>query len=295
MLLFGGASLLPFTDDFNRSDGALGNGWTGATWTVATNKAVNTPTLGSELFLTGDFAADASWTKGTGWTIAAGVANHAAGTASNLTQNVGAVGSWYRVVWTLATWVAQNFAARFGASNGNAFAAAASYTHSGRNTSSALLGISAINAGSDGSIDNVSGKLLTLSTLFITKDFGRNDVDASVKATIVSGNACGLVLNLDSTSSPANFVIASHDGVTAKLDKCVAGTYTNLISASATYSAGAAIRVTKTGTTYALYYNGVKIGADQSVSDISVVSNTMAGMFQTYELNTLDDFSILAN
>jgi len=41
-------------------------------------------TLGSELAVNGAFAADTNWTKGTGWSIGAGVATKTAGTAASL-------------------------------------------------------------------------------------------------------------------------------------------------------------------------------------------------------------------
>lgn len=44
--------------------------------------------LGTELVTNGDFAADANWTKGTGWTIGSGVATKTAGSASLLSQAV---------------------------------------------------------------------------------------------------------------------------------------------------------------------------------------------------------------
>jgi len=44
------------------------------------------PRLGSELVVNGAFAADTDWTKGTGWTIAGGVAVAAAGTESEIAQ-----------------------------------------------------------------------------------------------------------------------------------------------------------------------------------------------------------------
>lgn len=42
--------------------------------------------LGMELATNGDFAADTDWSKGTGWTIAAGVATHAVGSVSSINQ-----------------------------------------------------------------------------------------------------------------------------------------------------------------------------------------------------------------
>ena len=51
----------------------------------------------------GDFDADSSWTKGTGWTIADGVATHAVGVASDLSQAATlTVGTSYRVQYTIS-------------------------------------------------------------------------------------------------------------------------------------------------------------------------------------------------
>ncbi len=54
------------------------------------------PSLGSTLAVNGSLATDTDWTKGTGWSIA-GTAAKSAGTASNLTQTIGASGNQYRV------------------------------------------------------------------------------------------------------------------------------------------------------------------------------------------------------
>lgn len=287
----GGLRLLPFTDSFTRADGAIGNGWTGATWTIATNKAVNTPSLGSELYLTGDFAADANWTKGTGWTIAAGVASHS-GNSGLISQNVTTAQRWYRQVWTLQNRTSGTYKTEIGNTQLTAAQSVnGTYTESGRSTSSSNSGV-VTNSPAIGDIDNLSLKQYTTADLFVSRDFRQADVDASVNAVIVLNNPCGLVLNLDSTSSPANYVQALHDGTNAQLLKCVAGVFTSLISTAATYVAGATIRLTKSGTTYTLYYNAVAISTPQTISDASIVSNTRHGMFNTYELNTLDDFSI---
>lgn len=289
----GGGGLLPFTDDFNRADGAIGNGWTGATWTISGNKAINTPTLGAELFANGGFGADTDWTKGTGWTIAAGVASHAAGSAGTLSQTVGSIGNWYRLVFTLLNRTAGTFTPLVLGNFPASYASDGTYTGNKRATTGSTAGITT-GATAAGDVDNLSLKQLTLNTLFATKDFSRNDVDVSVKLTLVTNNICGVVLNLDSTSSPANFILGLHDGTNARLVKCVAGTYTELVATGATYSAGAALRVTKSGSAFRLFYSGVQVGADQTVSDVGIISNTLHGMFNTYELNGLDDFSIAA-
>lgn len=82
--------------------GISGDRVTGATVTVRSLNAraclfvrlhVQTDGYGSDVVTNGAFAADTDWTKGTGWTIAAGAATHAAGAESALEQAIAAVGA----------------------------------------------------------------------------------------------------------------------------------------------------------------------------------------------------------
>jgi len=59
--------------------------------------------LGPDLVVNGGFGADTDWTKGTGWTIAAGVASFTAtGSTSNLSQDIGlVVGKVYQITLTV--------------------------------------------------------------------------------------------------------------------------------------------------------------------------------------------------
>ena len=143
-----------------------------------------------------------------------------------------------------------------------------------------------------GYLDDYSVKALTLSTLFASVVAGSANVVADVDVVLTADTQAGLVLNLDSAASPANFVVAYHDGVNAKLDKCVAGTWTSVISAAATYSSGATLRVVKDGTSYTLFYNGAKVGSTSTISDAGIISNTLVGLFSTYSGNTLDAFTV---
>jgi hypothetical protein len=62
---------------------------------------------GPELVTNGGFDTDTVWTKGTGWTIAAGVASHAAGTASSLYQSVPSLnGLTVEIAFTVSNYVA---------------------------------------------------------------------------------------------------------------------------------------------------------------------------------------------
>lgn len=72
--------------------------------TYDTSAGVLTTTLGSELVTNGSFASDTAWTKGTGWSIAAGVASFTAtGSTSDLTSTglTLTAGGIYAVVATI--------------------------------------------------------------------------------------------------------------------------------------------------------------------------------------------------
>jgi hypothetical protein len=69
----------------------------------ATPAALNVDVLGPELVTNGAYASDESWGKGVGWTIANGVASHASGTQSELTQAVTLVaGATYELTYTVS-------------------------------------------------------------------------------------------------------------------------------------------------------------------------------------------------
>ncbi len=59
--------------------------------------------IGPNLIVNGSFATDTAWTKGTGWTIAAGVATAVATGASALSQVIAALvpGKTYRVTYSI--------------------------------------------------------------------------------------------------------------------------------------------------------------------------------------------------
>lgn len=296
-------------DTFTRSDGAIGSSettgpdgqttpslaWTGGA--ISSNKLVITPTLGSDVVVNGDFDTDSDWTKGTGWSIGSGVATHAAGSESQLIQANLITDTWYQGEATISRYVAGNSLFRLGSTKIATMNAAQSYLSTGRanNSNTNIYGYSAF----DGDVDNIIVKPLTLSSLFSSVSTSDSDVIASADVTVTAGTQAGLVTNLDSTSSPANFLIAYHDGTYVKLDKNVGGTYTNLINTAATYSAGATLRVI----TYhsdantlkvRVYYNNAMIGSEQTVTDAGIISNTKHGLFSTYLGNSFDNFTLFA-
>lgn len=62
-----------------------------------------TDLVGGDLVTNGAFAADTDWTKGTGWTIGSGIATHATGTSSAITQDIGVTaGNVHQCVVTIS-------------------------------------------------------------------------------------------------------------------------------------------------------------------------------------------------
>lgn len=318
------------SDLFTRADGALGTAESGQSWSfdsgvwvVSSNAAIGTPTLGSELLTNGNMETGdppTSWSAGTGTTLdgiaderaggsgaqSMAVIRSAAGSATPVANsgNITTVAdTWY----LMDAWI-KNIDATSGrldfmnASWGTDFNSstvtdtiwtrtqatgrASSTTSRARCRAAATVDLQSVR------FDDFSFKALTLSSLFATLDANVADGIFEVNVTLISGTQAGLVLNLDSASSPANFVLAYHDGTNAKLEKCVAGTYTTLVNAAASYAAAATLRVVKVGTSYRLYYNGAAVGTAQTISDGSIATTTRHGLFSTYSSNNLDTFKI---
>lgn len=325
------------SDSFNRANGALGltdgaghaeaNGggglsWTGSTFSISSNKAINTPTLGSELVVNGNMETGdppSSWSSQGGATLD-GVADERTGgsgaqslSATRGTNDIVASqtlthsgGIWF----TVSAWAKDVTAGSVQIVVASASINAISPTDvsgiwvnliaTGRATATpnTLLPRCYVNTSGEGRFDDYSVKPLMLSSLFSSVNISTPDVIADVAVTLPSATAgvqAGLVLNLDSASSPANFVIVYLDGQgNVKLDKCVGGTYTNIIAPGITYVVGAVLRVIKDGTKYRVLYNNAEIGTEQTISDAGIINNTRHGLFSTYEGNLLENFIVWA-
>lgn len=318
----GGAALLPFSDDFTRGDGAVANGWSGDTWALESGVALNTPTLGSELITNpgfeGTYVAGVSpnWTKsGSGTateenvTIHGGTAAQKLVTAANFEgMNSASVtitlGAWYQ----FSTWMqgsGGNGSISFSNSRLNASVAKALTgafvqhlsTSRGLSAGTETMRPRANTSGSTIYLDDASLKTLTLSSLFLTRETQQANVIAQVVVTVApSGVQAGHVLNLDSVSSPANFVIAYLDASTAYLVKCVGGTYTQVISGAITFGATKNLKVVKTGNDYSLYYGApgseAQIGATTAIANMN---GTIHGLFSTNSVPRFDTYQIAAN
>lgn len=295
-------------DTFDRANGSAGSTlssgpegqsitpleWSGGS--ISGNQLVVTPSYGSDLITNGSFASDTAWTKGTGWTIGAGVASKAAGVDSYLTQAIGVVNKYYSLVYDVPAISAGSFLAIFGSAGwlGKPVTAPATGIENSRwCTSSAAIGIRAT-ASTVGTNDNVVVREIDPSSIFNVLHTSTADVFAEVAFASTNGTSAGLVLNLDDENNPQNYVIAWHDGVNIHLDKCVGGVLTSLINVTQAYSANAYIRVAKSGTKYRLWYTNTLIGTEQTITDAGVISNTRHGIFSTYVSNTFNNFALYA-
>lgn len=300
-------------DTFTRADGAIGSSettgpdgqttpslsWTGGA--ISSNKNVITPSLGSELLTNGDMSSSTGWTfLSAGWAIGSGVLT--ATTVGRYTEarqgvsNSSTTGQWYQGTVDVSGVSSGDFQYQVAGmlSTSNITNGAITRTVRSSGTTAYPFDVKATVEGQSAVFDNASLKPLTLSSLFSTVSTSDTDVVVSSDVTMTAGTQAGIVTNLDSTSSPANLLIAYHDGVYVKLDKNVGGTYTNLISAVATYGAGYTLRVityTSSGSLKVrVYYNNALIGSEQTVSDAGIISNTKHGLFSTYSGNSFDNF-----
>ncbi len=101
-------------------------------------------------------------------------------------------------------------------------------------------------------------------------------------------------MRVDNPANPQNFIIAYETGAgRVKVDKCVGGTYTNVIDETITYVAGQSMRAVCSGNNVSAYYNEVQVGSTVTVSDAGIVSNTNHGKFSTYASNTLANYVVV--
>jgi hypothetical protein len=316
--------LLPYTIDFSTlPNGALPPPWTGTTWTINGGTAVNTPTLGAELVVNGNFA---NWTADNpdNWTVigevgadpevsqvgtgeghggvGVGMCNlysSATGNQPQIQQNILPANSWVRGSIVVDTVVAGsiNIVNAAGGLFNPQLGVTASRTWVTPNSTASFLRISTGGAPpTDITIDDASLRQFTLSTLFAYMDAGRNDVIVRGAWTIGANYQAGVVALSDGTLNNSLAAVYNRAQGTAVLFQHVGGTITRLINSATAYAAGAnvEIRVSGSGAVAKLYYNGAQVGANQS-PNAAIQGNTQAGMFSTNITSTLSTFSVVEN
>lgn len=314
-----GANLLPFADDFNRADGDLGNGWlySAGVWTINSNAVTATPAVGSELMVNGNMETGdppSSWTAQNGSTLS-GAADERTGGVGVQSLNVvrGTADAAARQLRTglgnrflLATAYLKNIDASWvWVTVGSARLAVTSTAWTqvkGSDAPGTLLNYEigvAGSAGKQGRFDDYSLRQLTTADLFAVRDVQTPNARVTVTVTEPQSCACGVVVCLDDQATPSNFIVAfiTRDYAASYITvrKSVNGTYSTVVASIAiTYSAGATLALEHSNTTVRVFYNNVQVGIDYVISDASIISNTLHGMFNTDPQNNIASCEIVA-
>lgn len=318
-----GGGLLPFTDDFARADGDVGNGWeyTPGIWTISGNAVSSAPTLGAEIFAngnceTGDPPTGYSSQNSSVLSAAADERTGGAGSQSlNVKRGTADAAFLYSVPMTAkrfykrSQWwkvtTATGISCEMGFSSwGDSAAQAPDWTyHAGvgySNTGSTNVSCYLHGAGGEARLDDFSLKMLTTSHLFMTRDFGTPNVKVSVDVTITEHAPAGIVLCLDDQADPQNYIlvlVVPYQYFSASLKplvyvhKFVAGVRKQVGQPSWTYVAGSTISAEFANTTLRVYANGVQIGTDYTISDAKIIGNTRHGLFDGGG-GSMEDFAI---
>jgi hypothetical protein len=123
-------------------------------------------------------------------------------------------------------------------------------------------------------------------------DCGTPNVIAKITATIASYAWIGLWICQNASKTCG--IVACHNGAQVALLKLLNGVWSELIAPTAA-SFGTGLEIRKYGTVVKLFSNGIQIGADQTVSDVDIIHNTIHGPMSTHPDNQLLTLSILPN
>lgn len=327
------------SDSFTRANGALGNtdglghaeqnggsgkAWTGATWTISSNKAVNTPT-GTEKLT--DTSLEANYTAGLcdtltksgSPTVSQSADAHSGSKSQSFTPTAindnlrwssftPTAGKWYHAsFWCKAATSGGASYFRFNGSWGSKYSSeitATSYTQYraiARAASTTALSLNLYHGGTGGfvalTLDDGSLLELDTATLFSSLSLSTPDVmiDAKVSA-LTAGTQAGIVARLDSSSSPANFIIAYFDGAGKVIvEECVSGTYADVSAGGYTkaFSADDTLRLDLSGTAFRLYHiTSAGVVSLLGSGSTNVTTGNLHGQFSTYASNTFGGFLV---
>ena len=305
-------------------DGALPK-FTGATWAVSSGVVINTPVLGNELTSNGNME---TGDPPTGWPNFAGsipssfaeertggagtkslkVARDASDfpyAAQNLTVAVGdwiLLNGWFKNVDVVSQYMQLRNIGYGAISSINLNSASwVNQKIVGRATETTIRVFLGLNAtgkadGTYGLFDDISAKKITTADMFAklsTKFSSALVVRAAWNITDAVFQA-GVVGWWDGTNALQNCLVAYHNKTKVYLDKYVGTTLTNLINSTVAHVPGANVEIRRvTGTnTFQLYYGGVQIGTDQTVSDAAIINNGYFGLFSVGSSNQCDSFYV---
>lgn len=320
----GGASLLPFSDNFDRADGDLGGDWeyTSGVWTISSGAVTSNPAVGENIVTNGDmetgdpptgynavFGATLSSqaderTGGAGAAclqIARGTSDVAATKSATITaKQFYRGGIWARCVTALNAGFPFGFMSRYNISGDWLFCPGFGYDN---DTSWAQVFYTSGAEGVTARYDDYTIQQVTRADLFATQDYGTPNVRASVKLSNVTQYPAGVVLCADDAANPQSFVLAIISPNTFHatglpnpmygIYKFVAGVMSTLdANKNIPYEEGGTLALEYSGGVVRLFYEGEQLGVDYAAADAEIINNTRHGMFNADSSNILEDFNI---
>lgn len=227
----------------------------------------------------GNFLLDYIHANGTDATIYPGASENT--NAQTITLDYNRVASLF---WLPTPLVSDGFGSSFGTTDGLGHAETSGIGSGGGNAAwTQQVGTWANSAG------KAAAATLSGGVAVATVPLSTADVFTKVKVTRSAG-AGGLTLRWTDSS---NYLYAEHDGTNAYLKQVLSGSTTTLITAAATYSAGAEIVVDLNGTSGRLYYNNALVGTTSGIN--SGLTATAHGLRSTDTGGIqLDDLCIYA-
>ena len=324
--VMGGSKNIEFTDDFARADGVVGNDWIGTTWTIASEKILNTPNLGDELLVDGALENWSSPTDLTSWietlagtstinqetAVVQGGSNSARfdiDASNNIVNIRESLADGLQNKWVLADFWLRGSDATAGGAVYSALVGAAFYPgtdYTNYKTSTILRTDRRFYARSFSSasksvyIDTLSVKAQTTSELILTRpQYPTSDFVLSVNiATLELSTRAGIAFCIDDPTNPLNYYLVSvcgSDFSGLSLTEIVAGVPTAIIADAnpllpTVFTANDKLTVAKSGTNLRVYKNDILVSTTKTV-DAALTNNKYAGIFSTYQGNTFDGWS----
>lgn len=185
-------------------DGTLTGATSGATATIKRVVLQSGAWNNGDLVTNGTFAADSDWTKGANWTIAAGVATHAAGATAVLSQAlVITAGDICLVTFTVSSRTAGTITAKVGGTLGTARSTNATFTEQIVAGSSGLLLEFVPDTNFDGSLDTVTCRVLDATGYLVLYSVANGPYQNNEAITSAAGAATANGASAANTLQPS--------------------------------------------------------------------------------------------
>lgn len=231
------------------------------------------PTVGENIAVNSTFAVDSNWSKGPGWAISGGV-GVATATTSNMFQGLATVGLPYKVSADIVR-TSGSIRTYHGASSAFPYSASGSFSYTTEQVTNSSIGVAGHSSGAfTGTVDNLEVRPITGNTYVTFKSSSPDSIKialdsnpATSKININCYNSSGDYLQIEvAVSTTANFALRVRKFLADSLNSNVVA-LTNV-----TFVAGAEIELRRSGTTFGLYYNGVQVLTNFTVTESSILN-----------------------